>query len=196
MRRAELEHSRTIERLGDKFNQTLDEFQKLDATISDGEGVAVQIGGQLEQLDKQRQRAEEAMFLIQCYSDFSRGDSSRLEKLRKSGKTEDSIRCAIVARQLSIITKRLDASGTVDQTKELVEKFSETLEKDLLRQFDKAYRKSDWEMMRVSSPDIFWRALAESRRVARRCSQTLTVEGRSRKYSSTSTTSLSMLAIW
>lgn len=114
----------------------------------------MRIGGQLEQLDKQRQRAEDATFLIQCYTEFRMGDTSRLERLRKTGKTEDSIRCAVVARQLSMITKRMEAAGQADQTKELVEKFSETLEKDLLRQFDRAYRKSDWDMMRVKKRSL------------------------------------------
>lgn len=151
VRRAELDHSRTIERLGSKFNQTLEEFQRLDASISDGGGMAVHIGGQLEQLDKQRQRAADAMFLIRCYSEFSRGDPSRLESLRKTGRIEDSIRCAVVSRQLTMIAKRTTdgAGGNQNRTRELIEKFSETLEKDLLRQFDRAYRKQQWESMKV-----------------------------------------------
>jgi len=146
VRRAETEHSRTIERLGSKFNQTLQEFQRLDASISDGGGAAVRIGGELEQLDKQRQRAADAMFLIRCYSDFCSGDASRLEALRKTGKIEDSIRCAVVARQLTMIARRTEGSN---QSKDLIEKFSETLEKDLLRQFDKASRKRQWDDMKV-----------------------------------------------
>ncbi|KAF8475948.1 exocyst complex component Sec10-like protein [Kalaharituber pfeilii] len=146
VRRAELEHSRTLERLGSKFNQTLQEFQRLDASISDGGGMAVRIGEELEQLDKQRQRAADAMFLIKCYSEFCRGDASRLEALRKTGRIEDSIRCAVVSRQLIMIAKRTDGGSST--SKGLIEKFSETLEKDLLRQFDRAYRKQQWEAMK------------------------------------------------
>ena len=146
VRRAELDHTRTIERLGSKFNQTLQEFQRLDASISDGGGTAVRIGGELEQLDRQRQRAAEAMFLIKCYSEFCHGNASRLEALRRTGNIEDSIRCAVVARQLTMIARRTEGSN---QSKNLIEKFSETLEKDLLKQFDKAYRKAKWEDMKV-----------------------------------------------
>ncbi|KAF8449775.1 exocyst complex component Sec10-like protein [Terfezia claveryi] len=145
VRRAELDHTRTIERLGGKFNQTLQEFQRLDASISDGGGTAVRIGGELEQLDKQRQRAADAMFLIKCYSDFCRGDASRLEALRGTGKIEDSIRCAVVARQLTMVARRTEGNN---QSKDLIEKFSETLEKDLLKQFDDAYKKTKWENMK------------------------------------------------
>lgn len=153
VRRAELEHTRTIERLGSKFNQTLQEFQRLDASISDGGGMAVRIGGELEQLDKQRQRAADAMFLIRCYSEFCRGDASRLEALRKTGRIEDNIRCAVVARQLTMIARRMDGNT---QSRGLIEKFSETLEKDLLRQFDKAYRKQQWESMKVGYAPSIW----------------------------------------
>jgi exocyst complex component 5 len=156
VRRAENEHTKTIERLGDQFNQALANFQRLDSTISDGEGVAVRIGGQLEQLEKQRQRAADAVFLIQCYAEFSKGDTSRLERLRKTGRTDDSVKCAVVARQLSLITKRMEAAGTGNSTQAtntriLVERFSESLEQDLLNQFDRAYKKqnSDWAVMKA-----------------------------------------------
>lgn len=111
--------------------------------------MAVRIGGQLEQLDKQRQRAEDARFLIQCYTEFSRGETGRLERLRRTGRTEDSIRCAVVSRQLSLIAKRNESSGSNAKTKELIESFSESLEQDLLKQFDDAYRRFNKESMKV-----------------------------------------------
>lgn len=149
VRRAEMEHSRTLERLGIKFNSTLSEFQRLDSSISDGGGMAVRIGGQLEQLEKQRERAEDAKFLIQCYTEFSRGNIGRLERLRKTGRIEDSIRCAVVSRQLSLVVKRSGGPGAHRRTKELIEVFSETLEQDLLKQFDDAYRKFNMDAMKV-----------------------------------------------
>ena len=45
-----------------------------------------------------------------------------------------------------MIARRTEGSN---QSKDLIEKFSETLEKDLLKQFDKAYRKAKWEDMKV-----------------------------------------------
>ncbi|RPA93611.1 exocyst complex component Sec10 [Choiromyces venosus 120613-1] len=139
VRRAEIDHARTIDRLSLKFNSTLTDFQRLDSSISDGGGMASRIGGQLEQLEKQHQRAEDAKFLIQCYIEFSRGDTSRLEKLRRTPWVEDSIKCAIVSRQLSLIVKRNEVTARPG-TKELIEAFSESLEQDLLKQFDDAYR--------------------------------------------------------
>jgi hypothetical protein len=188
VRRAEIEHSRTLDRLGSKFNSTLAEFQRLDNSISDGGGVAVRIGGQLEQLDKQRQRAEDARFLIQCYAEFSRGDTGRLERLRRTGKIDDSIRCAVVSRQLSLIVKRSEGAPANQRTKELIETFSESLEQDLLKQFDQAYRKFRLDAMKVCFVDLwgweggdggcFWRVLTSvgGQRDARRCCTTSMVE--------------------
>ena len=111
--------------------------------------MAVRIGGQLEQLDMQRQRAEDARFLIECYTEFNRGDTGRLERLRRTGRIEDSIRCAVVSRQLSLIVKRNEGSGANAKTKVLIEAFSESLEQDLLMQFDDAYRRFRLESMKV-----------------------------------------------
>ena len=45
-----------------------------------------------------------------------------------------------------MIAKRAEGST---KSRELIEKFSETLEKDLLKQFDRAYRKQQWDAMKV-----------------------------------------------
>lgn len=153
MRRAEIDHARTIDRLSLKFNSAIAEFQRLDNSISDGGGMASRIGAQLEQLEKHHQRAEEAKFLTQCYIEFSRGDTSRLEKLRRTSWVEDSIKCAIVSRQLSLIVKRNEGAGSSPGTKELIEAFSESLEQDLLRQFDNAFKNFNLQAMKVGAPD-------------------------------------------
>lgn len=184
VRRAETQHTQTLESLGKKLDQTIDSFQSLDISLSsvsasdggsDGGGhVAVKIGEKLEELDRQRRRAQDAKFLTQCWLEASeKGQLSFLEDIRKQGGGEGKVRCAVIARQLMRISQRLDpgswgqtngngrsANGTNSprgargggyNTKELIEKFSETLEKDLLKQFDHFYRRQNFEAMRVSS---------------------------------------------
>lgn len=133
-----------------------------------GGNVAVQLGEKLEDLDKQRRRALDAQFLIQCWIEVSEtGELTSLEEVRRQGNGEGKVRCAIIARQLMRISQRLDpiswtqargskkANGTTNDeagyggynTKELIEKFSETLEKDLLTQFDVNYRKQNYDNM-------------------------------------------------
>lgn len=184
VRRAEVQHDQTLDTLGRKLDESIDSFQDLDTRINqpngvngndrngrgDGGGlVAVQIGERLEELDKQRRRAQDATFLIQCWIEVSeQGELISLEDMiRRQGTGENKVRCAIIARQLMKMSQRLDTNswaqtngskktngvtnGVVGyrghNTRELIEKFSETLEKDLLKQFDESYRRQNFEDM-------------------------------------------------
>ncbi len=183
VRRAELQHNQNVESLGRKLNQTIASFHQLDsslngasgenATFESGGNVAVKIGERLEELDRQRVRAQDAKFLIQCWFEVSvQGTLTLLEDLRRQGGGEGKVRCAHIAKQLLKISQRLEplswsqVNGTGKavngingvnghkpkghhNTRELIEKFSETLEKDLLKQFDDFYRKQNFDGMRV-----------------------------------------------
>ena len=180
VRRAEAQYTNNIQNLGRKLDQTVDSFNRLDASLNSdeherGESNVVKIGERLEALDKQRQRALDAKFLVQCWIEVSeRGELYLLEDMRRTGKGEGKVRCAHIARQLSKISQRLDPESwnlgngsskmvngvngvqkkTTDRrkkrhnTRELIEKFLETLEKDLLRSFDEFYRRQNFDGMR------------------------------------------------
>ena len=140
-----------------------------------GGSAAVKIGERLEELDRQRTHAQDAKFLIQCWFEVSeRGELYLLEDMRTQASGEKKIRCAQIARQLLKISQRLDPGnwpllhegGTngvnghhetngnarvKHNTREIVEKFRESLEKDLLKQFDEFYRKADFDGMKECS---------------------------------------------
>jgi hypothetical protein len=184
VRRAEQQHDQTLDTLGRKLDESIDSYEALDVTLNqpagsngndrsgrtDGGGlVAVQIGERLEALDKQRRRAQDATFLIQCWLEVSEaGQLTSLEDMiRRQGSGDNKVRCAVIARQLMKMSQRLDPSswsqpngtkkinGTTNgvtgykghNTRELIEKFSETLEKDLLKQFDESYRRQNFDDM-------------------------------------------------
>lgn len=178
VRRAEAQHGQNLTTLGQKLRHTIESFQQLDTSLNGGRDVggtgnmAVETGKKLEELDRQRRRALDAHFLIQCWDGVSnRGDLSLLEGLRRSGTGEAKVRSAHIARQLLRISQRLDAQSWQEHasngyggssssedlsesstprrnTREIIEKFSETLEKDLLKQFDDFYRKANFDGMR------------------------------------------------
>ena len=180
VRRAEAQYTNNIQSLGRKLDQTVDSFNRLDASLNgddyeSGGNHVVKIGERLEELDRQRQRALDAKFLVQCWMEVSeRGELYLLEDMRRSGKGEGKVRCAQIARQLSKISQRLDpdswshvnGNGNMvngingankkdydrkrrqHNTRELIEKFLETLEKDLLRSFDEYYRRQNFDGMR------------------------------------------------
>lgn len=182
VRRAEAQHSQNLTTLGRKLRQTIESFQQLDtslngAVLESGGGtgnMAVETGRRLEELDRQRRRALDAHFLLECWDGVcNRGEISLLENLRRSGTGEAKVRSAHIARQLLRISQRLDPqswqetptagnqgarSSSEDlnserdtprrNTREIIEKFSETLENDLLKQFDEFYRKANFDGMK------------------------------------------------
>ncbi|KAJ5761850.1 uncharacterized protein N7511_005232 [Penicillium nucicola] len=183
VRRAEAQHSQNLTTLGKKLRHTIESFQQLDTSLNGGGlenaggtgNMAVETGKRLEELDRQRRRALDAHFLIECWDGVSnRGEISLLENLRRSGTGEAAVRSAHIARQLLRISQRLDpqswqehparakgsyggSSSSEDlsesstprrNTREIIEKFSETLEKDLLKQFDDFYRKANFDGMK------------------------------------------------
>jgi hypothetical protein len=179
VRRAEAQHTSNVQTLRRKLDQTIDSFHHLDTSLNGeheaGGNTVVKIGERLEELDRQRTRAQDAKFLIQCWMEVSeRGELLLLEDIRRQGGGDGKVRCAHIARQLTKISQRLDpdswnhvnghtsvvnggngTQGSDDDrkrlrynTRELIEKFSETLEKDLLKSFDDFYRRENFEGMR------------------------------------------------
>ncbi|AEO54155.1 hypothetical protein MYCTH_2296379 [Thermothelomyces thermophilus ATCC 42464] len=140
-------------------------------TRADGGGnIAVQIGEKLEELDRKRRKAQDANFLIQCWMEVTEtGQLTSLEEIQRQGGAENKVRCAVIARQLMRISQRLDpaswgqattngfrgngitngVTGTNRRhnTREALEKFSELLEQDLLRQFNNSYRRQNFDDM-------------------------------------------------
>lgn len=133
---------------------------------SDGGGnVAVQIGEKLEELDRKRRRAQDAIFLVQCWTEVSEtGQLTSLQAIQRQGGADNKVRCAFIARQLMRISQQLDpaswgrpdgqrnaaadgAGAKVHNTRETLEKFCETLEQDLLKQFNNSYRRQNFDEM-------------------------------------------------
>ncbi|KAL8821251.1 MAG: hypothetical protein Q9223_000676 [Gallowayella weberi] len=177
VRRAEAQHGDNMASVRRKLEQDMRSFENLNASLSGkgpgSVGGVVKTGSKLEELDRQRVRAQDTRFLIQCWLELSeQGELFMLEDIRRQGGGESKVRCAHIARQLMKISQRLDpeswpqtngASIQVNgvggghdpakkkhqrhNTRELIEKFSETLEKDLLKSFDEFYRRENFDGM-------------------------------------------------
>ncbi|OLL26522.1 Exocyst complex component sec10 [Neolecta irregularis DAH-3] len=145
-KRTEQLHNQKIRQIGQNFHDLVSSFEGLERRINEVGNTAIRIGEQLEQVDKQQQRASEGEFLVASYLDFRQGDSSKLEALRREKSHEAKARCAMFTRRLLAICKDVNLEGA-EATREHVEKFSEVVEKDLLKQFDKAYRHGDFTGM-------------------------------------------------
>lgn len=175
VRRAEAHHAANADSLGRKLNQAVDRFARLDASLNgagagadDGYGdaggnVAVRIGEKLDELDRQLKRSNDAKFLILCWQEVSqRGSLDTLDDVKRRN---DIVECARIARQLLKVSARLDPDGAQPvngnavngakksgrpqyPTKEIIEKYLENLEQDLLAKFDDCLRRANYEGMR------------------------------------------------
>ena len=65
------------------------------------------IGDQLETVHIERQRAQAAYDLIDFYNQFSKGDTTRLDALRKEGRAGRK-QVAVVLRRLNTVAKEVD----------------------------------------------------------------------------------------
>lgn len=139
-------YTKKLRQLANNFDATQSSFDLLQARISEVGRTAMRIGEQLESLDRQRMRASETHDLIEYYYMFARGDSSRLDRLRKEGGRDGRLKAAAIARRLSVIAREVDIPGSV-ATREAIDRYCEQFERDMLRLFDKYYRRSDPKMM-------------------------------------------------
>ncbi|KAH8915622.1 Sec10-domain-containing protein, partial [Atractiella rhizophila] len=150
----EKEWKRTVKKAEEGWENLEKDFERaMEGRIGEVGRRAVGIGEQLESLSRQRDRASEAHDLILYYNDFWRGDTTRLETLRKNGGKEGRLKIAIACRRLVAISKSIQDSGGLDggeETRDRIEKYCERFEKEILRLFDKAYRKGDPKMMSAS----------------------------------------------
>ena len=116
VRRAQSQHNSNVRSRERELQLAMDNFHRLERTL-DGDGdvggnAAMRIGARLEELDKQRQRAQDAKFVLQCWFEVSeRGDLSSLEDIRRMGGGDGKLRCAHIARQLLRMSHRLYPSG-------------------------------------------------------------------------------------
>ena len=165
--------SRRLDKSLDSF-RNLDNSLNGFSSGSDGQGgnEAVKIGEKLEELDSQRSRASDAQFLIRCWLEVcERGDIFTLEDRRQRARGEELVQVAKISRQLLKLSQRLDPKSWKDvngaaingaaangeearnprikhNTREIVETFVETLEKDLLTRFDDFYKRDKYDGMR------------------------------------------------
>lgn len=143
---AESAYTKKLDELSKNFVAVGNSFNSLEDRISEVGRTAIRIGEQLETIDKQRNRASEAHDLIEFYYMFARGDTTKLEHLRKEGGREGRIKTAVIARRLAAISREVDVAGA-EQTRDSIDRYCERFERDMLKLFDKFYRRSDPKMM-------------------------------------------------
>ncbi|KAJ7490369.1 exocyst complex protein [Mycena galericulata] len=145
VRISEREYSKKMAELNRGFETVGNSFAGMESRMNEVSSTAVRIGEQLETVHIERQRAQAAYDLIDFYNQFSRGDTARLDTLRKEGRAGRR-QVAVLLRRLNTVAKEVDLP-TADKTRENIEKYCEKFEKEMLNLFDRCYRRGDPKMM-------------------------------------------------
>ncbi|KAJ7639024.1 exocyst complex protein [Roridomyces roridus] len=145
VRISEREYSKKMAELNRGFETVGNSFAGMESRMNEVSSTAVRIGEQLETVHIERQRAQAAYDLIDFYNQFSRGDTTRLDTLRKDGRTGRR-QVAVLLRRLNTVAREVDLP-TADNTRENIEKYCEKFEKEMLNLFDRCYRRGDPKMM-------------------------------------------------
>ncbi|KAG7449001.1 exocyst complex component Sec10 [Guyanagaster necrorhizus] len=145
VRVSEREYSKEMADLNRGFEAVGNSFSGMEIRMNEVSSTAIRIGEQLESVHTERQRAQAAYDLIDFYNQFSRGDTTRLDAMRKEGRSGRR-QVAVLLRRLNTVAKEVDLP-TTDKTREAIEKYCEKFEKEMLNLFDRCYRKGDPKMM-------------------------------------------------
>ncbi|KAJ3533558.1 hypothetical protein NMY22_g7283 [Coprinellus aureogranulatus] len=145
VRVAEREYSKKMAALSKEFDNVANSFSGMESRMNVVSSTAVRIGDQLETVHIERQRAQAAYDLIDYYNQFSKGDTSNLDTLRKEGRAGRR-KVAVILRRLTTVAKEVDLPNS-DKTREAIDKYCEKFEKEMLGLFDRCYRKGDPKMM-------------------------------------------------
>lgn len=121
-------------------------FENLEEMITSVGTTAIQIGKSLDALSSQLSRAQASSRVVSTYLSLRENDKA-LRELRRKKLTIDE---AKFVRNLLQICRDIDLKES-QHTKGLVEKFTESVERDVLADFDEAYRKGDLPTMRMCS---------------------------------------------
>ncbi|KAF5387631.1 hypothetical protein D9615_000574 [Tricholomella constricta] len=145
VRVSEREYSKKMADLNRGFEAVGGSFSGMEARMNQVSSTAVRIGEQLETVHIERQRAQAAYEIIDFYNQLSKGDTARLDTMRKEGRAGRR-QVAVILRRLNTVAKEVDLP-TADKTRENIEKYCEKFEKEMLVLFDRCYRKGDPKMM-------------------------------------------------
>ncbi|KAG6854906.1 hypothetical protein C0991_012096 [Blastosporella zonata] len=148
VRVSEREYSKKMADLNRGFEAVGGSFAGMEARMNTVSSTAVRIGEQLETVHLERQRAQAAYDIIDFYNQLSKGDTARLDTMRKEGRAGRR-QVAVILRRLNTVAKEVDLPNA-DKTRENIEKYCEKFEKEMLGLFDRCYRKGDPKMMHVS----------------------------------------------
>lgn len=154
----ELKHSKNIVSLFSEVDEVTRQFEGLDDKISSVSTKINPLGKSLTKITNSRDKSNGIIFLIRAYHGFfTKEKYDPLNELHKSNNYEDRLKCARLVNNLLGLSKKI-ASTDLPRTEHcvtVIEKFCETMERDLLSNFDAYYESDEYESMREVANILF-----------------------------------------
>ncbi|ORY81928.1 exocyst complex component Sec10-like protein [Protomyces lactucae-debilis] len=138
IKQAEVQHARRVKQLDARFAATVNSFQSLDEMIAGAGQSTVEIGRSLELLSSQLGRAQASARVLSTYLALRENDRALNDLSRKKMTVEE----AKFVRSLLQVCRDVELKGN-NNTTDSLERFTETIERDVLAEFDEAYRQGD-----------------------------------------------------
>ena len=136
---SEAQHAKRVRQLSQKFENVVGTFSKLEDAVQ-GVGTApIQLGKQLEALSSQLTRAQAASRVVSTYLNLRENERALQEQYRGS---KVSVENALFVRNLMQICRDVEIEGSA-KTRTIVESFVESIEREVLEEFEKAREEED-----------------------------------------------------
>jgi hypothetical protein len=142
IKQAEVQHARRVRQMDARFAAAVDNFHSLDEMIASVGGNTVEIGKSLELLSSQLGRARASARVVSTYLALRENDRALNDLSRKKMTVEE----AKFVRSLLQVCRDVELKGNSNTTESL-ERFTETVEREVLAEFDDAYRQGDLAAM-------------------------------------------------
>lgn len=148
--RQELKHSQNILQLSSNLKSMISEYDQLDDKLTNVNQVVSPLGDKLENAIRKKKTYVNSVELISRYNEFySAKESVYLEKLRCSNDSFNKLKAANLVKNLLVLSLKVETSSipkTIETT-QLIEKYSELMENDLLANFNSAYRDNNFSQL-------------------------------------------------
>lgn len=138
--------------LSDMFNKIETAHEQLETRMTDVTTTIARIGERLDIVDGHKRTAEDALQLLKLFIQLNENEAQKFEALLDpSHQTDDRpgwLRAARTLRRLSTVARDVDLPA-VATAQSKIQSLAEKLEKDVLDDFDAAFKENELENMNV-----------------------------------------------
>ncbi|CCE62394.1 hypothetical protein TPHA_0C02410 [Tetrapisispora phaffii CBS 4417] len=148
--REELNHSNNIVQLFDNLKLTINNYDDLDNKLSNVIQIVSPLGEKVETAVKKKKNYIRSVELISYYDQFyGEGKSERLDQLLASNNKHNVSQAIMIVKNLLVLSRKIETKSLpkTGETNKLIEKYSETMENNLLESFNKAYRENNFSQL-------------------------------------------------